>query len=56
MFHILIAVGLVAGLLLGLAAAATGSGALMAFATGVEPLGTVPSALRGGTSMSPWLR
>ncbi len=40
MFHVLIALGLFAGLALGLLAAATGSGFLMALATGVEPLGT----------------
>ena len=40
MLHIAIAIGLVAGLGLGLLAAATGSDFLMAVATGVAPLGT----------------
>jgi Na+/H+-dicarboxylate symporter len=40
MLHIAIAIGLVAGLGLGLLAAATGSETLMAVATGVAPLGT----------------
>lgn len=40
MLHFAIAVGLVAGLGLGLVAAATGSDALMSVATGVAPLGT----------------
>lgn len=40
MLHIAIAVGLVAGLGLGLVAAATGSDFLMAIATGVAPIGT----------------
>ena len=40
MLHIAIAVGLVAGLGLGLVAAATGSEFLMTIATGVAPLGT----------------
>jgi len=40
MLHIAIAIGLVAGLGLGLVAAATGSELLMAIATGVAPIGT----------------
>lgn len=40
MLHLLIALGLVAGLATGLLAAATGSELLMALATGVAPLGT----------------
>jgi Na+/H+-dicarboxylate symporter len=39
--HLAIALGLVAGLVLGLAAAASGSPALLAIAQGVEPVGTV---------------
>ncbi len=39
MLHLAIAIGLVAGLATGLAAAATGSDVLMAVATGVAPLG-----------------
>ena len=38
--HVWVAVGLVAGLLLGLVAAITGSDWLFAIATGIEPLGT----------------
>lgn len=41
MVNLLIAVGLIAGLLFGLLASATGSPTLMDIATGVEPLGTV---------------
>jgi len=41
MIHIAMASGLLAGLALGLLAGATGSGPLMAIATGVAPLGTV---------------